>query len=585
MLRAQRQNGPPLSLFFFAVSLAVLIEQFPVVATAQTEPEQYDTLIENGKIVDGTGNPWFYGDVAIRGQRIAAIIRGHIPNARAAQRVDASGLIVSPGFIDLLSSSDREFLLGDGRSISKVTQGITTEILGEGWTDAPVNENTLAASHALGISDPAADRALRNLAGSHSFGRWLEAMQVHGISPNVGSFLGAMTLRAYVKGMSMSPPTKMELNQMRDVMREAMEDGAFGLGSALIYPPGSYASTEELIEVCKAMAPYGGLYSTHIRSEGDRLLESLDEAIRIGRAADVPVEIYHLKAAGKRNWPKEKQAIAKINSARREGIDVQANMYPYVAGGTELSACLPPWALSDGKMLDNLRDPSSRSRIRGQILDEHADWENVCQLATPEGVLISTLGKTHNPADQGKSLAQIAMENHENWADALMNLLLREEGEVDAIFFIASEENLRFQLRQPWMQVVTDASGEGPEIAKGLTHPRAYGTFPKILGRYVRDEKLISIEEAVRVMSSAAADRLGIHDRGLLKAGMYADLVVFNPDTVIDRADFEHPRQISRGIEFVFVNGQPVVRNGQVTGLKPGMVLRSASYQGTLSKN
>jgi N-acyl-D-amino-acid deacylase len=579
------ENGPRLRISFFAslaVATAVSLFAYAGVGVQKEQrPEAYDFVIENGRIVDGTGNPWFYGDVAVLGARIARIVpRGGLQGAPAREHINAEGLVVAPGFIDILSSSDHPFLLGDGRSVGKVTQGITTEILGEGWTDAPISDRTLEAADQMGIGDAGTQRALRQFMGPEGFGRWLDGMQQHGISPNVGSFLGAITLRAYAKGMAAGPSTPSETETMRAVMRNAMEEGAFGLGSALIYPPGSYASSDELIQISKAMASYGGIYSTHIRSEGDQLLESMDEAIRIGREAGVPVEIYHLKAAGRRNWSKEAPAVARINAARAAGQDVQANMYPYEAGGTALWACLPPWASANGKLLDNLSDAEKRTKIRNDVLAESRDWENVCQLATPSGVVV--LG-FHLPEDQkysGKSLSQIAADRQQEWVDALMELLLRERGRLSAMFFLASEENIRLQLREPWIKFGTDAEGEDPQTAVGLTHPRSYGTFPRILGRYVREERILPLEEAIRKMSSAVAERLSISDRGLLKQNFFADVVVFNPNTIMDRATYEKPQQLSEGVRFVLVNGQMVVREGVHTGAKPGRVVRGPGFKG-----
>jgi dihydroorotase/N-acyl-D-amino-acid deacylase len=441
--------------------------------------------------------------------------------------------------------------------ISKITQGVTTEILGEGSTNAPSKEFN----------------------GPRGFNAWLEAMQQHGTTPNVGSFLGATTVRMYVKGMAEGPASADELRQMRALVRNAMEDGAFGLATALIYPPASFASTVELIEIAKAMASYGGVYITHMRSEADRYLEALDEALQIGRQARVPVEIYHLKAGGRRNWSKAPLAIAKIDAARADGQDVQANMYPYIAGGTGLSACLPPWASANGKLLDNLRDPAVRARMRAEVLEPTTEWENLCTLATPEGVLVLGLEKEENKPLAGLRLSEIAARRGQDWVEATMDLVLAEEDRVGSIFFMMSEENVRSQMRQPWIKFGTDASGWDPAAAAALVHPRAYGTYPRILGKYVREEKVMTLEEAVRKMSAAVAIRLSLVDRGLLREGLYADVVVFNPTTIADRATFEQPHQVSVGIEYVFVNGTAVVREGKPTGAKPGRIVRGPGYR------
>ena len=553
-----------------------------VVAVSSQEPSRqptYDKVILGARVVDGTGNAWFYGDLAIRGDRIDKIAKpGSLRPGDASESIDAEGLVISPGFIDLLSSSDHELLVGSGVSISKITQGITTEILGEGWSDAPVNENTV---HGLEPRSPQELDVYQQFDVPHGFGAWLSAMEHHGIATNVGSFLGAMTLRQYVKGMAEGPPTAAEMEQLRQVTRQAMEDGAFGLGSALIYPPGSYATTDELIEIAKAMAPYGGIYATHMRSEADDLFTAVDEAIRIGREGGVSVEIYHLKVAGKRNWPKEEGLIRKINGERARGFDIQANMYPYEAGGTGLSACIPPWAAADGKLLQNLQDTRMRTRIKAQLLNSRptTEWENLCQLATPDGVVAFGFKQSQNKAYAGKSVAQIAAARRKDWPDALMDILVAEKGQLGAMFFIASEQNVRRQLREPWIKFCTDSSGDDP--AHPIEdHPRAYGTFPRILGRYVREQKVLTLEQAVREMTSAVATRLSIKDRGLLREGMYADIVGFDPDTIIDKATYAAPHQLSQGVKFVFVNGQAVVRDGQVTGAKPGRALRGPGYKG-----
>jgi N-acyl-D-amino-acid deacylase len=536
----------------------------------------YDLVIEGGRIVDGTGNAWFLGDVAIKGDRIARVSpAGLLRRARARERVDARGLAVAPGFIDIQSHSRRALLTGDGRVMSKVMQGVTTEILGEGWTNAPVNDRILQAADA---SDPEDARPAAAFRGRHGFDAWLRAMERHGMSVNVGSFLGAATVRVYAKGLATGPPSSAELDTMRAVTRRAMQDGAFGLASALIYPPNNFATTEELIEIAKAMSPYGGIYITHMRSEADQLLEAMDEAIRIGREGGVPVEIYHLKAAGRRNWAKAPLAIAKIDSARAAGLDVQADMYPYVAGGTGLSACLPPWASADGKLFENLRDGPSRERIKAEVLSDRTEWENLCSLATPDGVLVLELRKPENRRWAGKRLSEIAADQGKHWLDAAIDLLLSEGHRVGTIYFMMSEENVALQMRQPWIKIGTDAGGFDPDSASGLTHPRAYGTYPRILGRYVREQRVLGFEEAVRKMSSAVATRLSIRDRGLLAEGFFADLVVFDPAGIVDRATFEQPHQLAVGVRHVFVNGVAVVRGGRHTGAKPGRVVRGPGY-------
>ncbi|HEU5183027.1 MAG TPA: D-aminoacylase [Gemmatimonadaceae bacterium] len=529
----------------------------------------YDVVITGGRIVDGTGNPWFHGDIGIRGDRIVRIApRGALGTATARQRVDASGLVVAPGFIDIQSHSRNAFLTGDGRVVSKVTQGVTTEILGEGSTNAPVNDLILQGA------DTAWRRVNEPFRGARGFDAWLRAMETHGISTNAGSFVGASTIRMYGKGMAEGAASPAELDTMRAAMRRAMEDGAFGLASALIYPPGVFASTDELVEVAKVMAPYGGIYITHMRSEADQLLEAIDEALTIGQRAGVPVEIYHLKAAGKRNWHKGPLAIAKIDSARRGGQDVTADMYGYVAGGTDLSSCLPPWVAADGKLLENLRDSTVRARVVADASREFTEWESLCRLAGPEGVMVVSFRKEENKPLEGMRLSEIAARRGSDWLNTVIDLTLEEEDGLGGIFFIALEDNLALQMRQPWMKFGTDAGGQDPESARGMTHPRAYGNYPRVLGRYVREQGVMSLEEAVRKMTSAVATRLSILDRGLLRPGMFADVVVFDPATIIDRATYEQPHQLSEGVRHVFVNGVAVVHDGRHTGATPGRALR-----------
>jgi dihydroorotase/N-acyl-D-amino-acid deacylase len=537
--------------------------------------QSYDLVLLNGKIVDGTGNAWFWGDVAVRGDRIVKIApKGMLAKADAKQRIDVGGKAIAPGFIDIQSHSRYPLLVGDGRVVSKVTMGVTTEIMGEGSTNAPINQKYLDSE-----PDEPSRRMNQPFLGAHSFRRWMEAMEKHGGSVNFGSFMGATTLRMTGKGMAQGDPTPAELDEMKRLVREGMEDGAFGIASALIYPPGEFATTAELVELAKAMSPYGGVYITHMRSEADRLLEAIDEVIEIGRKGGVATEIYHLKVAGKENYPKMKLAIDKINAARREGLDIQADMYPYDAGGTGLTVCLPPWASADGKLFDNLANPAVRAKIRDEHLSKQNQWENLCTLAGYEGVLITQTVKPENKDYAGKRLNEIAAMQNKAPIDAAMDLILSERRRVETMFFVASEDNLKLQLRQPWIKFGTDAAGIDPATAKGLAHPRSYGTFTRVLGKYVRDEKVIPLEDAVRKMSSAVATRLSIQDRGVVKEGFYADMVVFDPDTVADRATYDQPHQISTGIDYVFVNGVLVVKDGQHTGAKPGKWVPGPGYR------
>ena len=534
----------------------------------------YDVVIENGRVIDGTGAAWFYGDVAVRGDRIAAIgPRGAFRSARAASRIDATGQVVAPGFIDIQAQSYENFMVGDGKALSMITQGITTAILGEGSTPAPVNDKILALE-----TDSASKALERQFMGPHGFGDWLQFMVTRGVSQNVGSFVGNGTVRMYGKGGAMGAATPAELDTMQAMVRRVMQDGAFGIASALIYPPNTYASTDELIAVNRAAAPYGGVYITHMRSEGDKFLEAMDEAIRIGKEAGVPVEIYHLKASGVRNWPKMDLAIAKIDSARAAGQDVQADMYLYPAGGNSFASCIPPKYAANGKLLDNLKDPALRATMIQEIHARDAGYENLCEVATPANVMVVGFKKPEYQQYEGKRLNEIADALHKDWAEAIIDLNVAENAGLGELLFLMSEENIRKQIRQPWMKFGTDAESHDPATSVGMTHPRTYGNFPRLLGKYVREEKVTTLEDAVRKASAAVATRLSLGDRGVLKQGLKADIVVFDPNTIIDNATFPKPHQLSTGMKDVLVNGVAVIRDGRHTGAKPGQVVRGPGY-------
>ncbi len=533
-----------------------------------------DVLIRGARVVDGTGNPWYHGDIAIRGDRIVDITPPSLfPAGRAREEVDAAGMVVCPGFIDIQSHSIIPLML-DGHCLSKVTQGVTTEIMGESWTPAPFGGK---------IADPFGEAFLRvdlgeweeRARGWRRFGDWLDAMIDHGVAPNVGSFLGGGTLRQYVKGMAMGPCDADELATLRRVVAEAMDDGAFGVSYALIYPPDHYAGADEIVEALTVAGRYGGLYITHMRSEADGLEQGVEEALDIGRRAGTPVEIYHLKASGRRNWPKMPGVIARIDAARAAGQDVTADMYPYVAGGTTLTAVLPPWASADGKLFDNLRDPAMRARIRAEALAPGTDWEPMGTLTGPEGVVPLDLRRPEHAAYVNRPLSEIAAARGQEWIDAACDLLLAEGQGIFTTYFMIDEHNVRLELRQPWMKISTDAGGLDPAWATALgpTHPRSYGTYPRVLGHYVRDEGAIALEDAVRKMSGAVAARLGLRDRGLLAPGYHADVVVFDPATVGDRATFADTHRLSVGIRDVWINGVRVLSGSAHTGATPGRIV------------
>ena len=536
----------------------------------------YDVVIENGRLVDGTGNPWMYGDVGIRGDRIVAITpRGALHDAIARQRVDARGHVVAPGFIDIQNHSWDAVLWRDGRVMSMITQGVTSVILGEATTPAPSNDK-VEAHQGIDAMKPVRAELQQSFRGEHGFGNWLDAIGRHANSVNAGSYLGAATVRAYAAGQSASLATAAQVDTMRVVVRNAMRDGAFGISSALIYPPGSYARTAELIEMAKAMAPYHGGYITHMRSEGDSLFEAMDEAFRIAREGGVQLDIYHLKAAGRRNWGKAAGMVAKIDSARASGLDVGATMYPYPYSGNNLGTCFPEWASENGKLFANLRDPATRARIIHDMADEQGP--SLCQVEGPTAYMVAGLGKPEHAKYEGKRLNEIAAGMGKSWPDAVVDLVLAEGRDPSKISFSMSEDNVRMQIRKPWVVIGTDAGGVNPDSVKNVVHPRAYGSYPLILGRYVRELKLLTLEDAVRRMSGGVAARLGIRDRGLLREGMFADVVVFDDATIIDLATPEKPHQISRGVEQVFVNGVQVIRDGQHTGATPGRALRHQSF-------
>lgn len=545
----------------------LLLACIPLKLLAQQQP--YDLIIRNGHIIDGTGSPWYSGDVGIREGKIAAL--GALVGARADSTIDAAGMVVAPGFIDMLGQSDLSILVNPHLP-SKIFQGITTEFTGEGASAAPLNDRMIAA-------DRLAYDHLKITPDWRTLAQYFSRLERQGIGINVGHYVGATQVRRLVLGDGDRSPTAEEMTRMRELVGQAMRDGAVGLSTSLQYPPAPYAKTDELIALAAEASRYGGVYATHMRSESDEILPALDEAIRIGREANIPVEVWHLKAAGKRNWGRMAQIIAKIESARRAGIDIAADTYAYPAWFNSLSAMVPPWAHDGGtaRLIERLRDPAARRRIRHDM-ETPGSWENNAwqEISGPQAILI---GAVQNPALlplQGKTLAEVAKQKKADPIDALLDLLIEDQGYTYVAVFGMSEPDVVLALQQPWVSINNDSQGTAPDgiLGQEHPHPRAYGTFPRILRKYVREEKRLTLEDAIRKFTSLPAQRMRLSDRGVLKAGMWADVVVFDPARVRDLATFAKPNQLSEGMRWVLVNGVPVIANGKATGVLPGKVLR-----------
>jgi len=530
--------------------------------------EPYDVVIRGGTVYDGTGGPARLIDVGIRGDTIAAT--GDLSGSPAATRIDATGLAVAPGFINMLSWST-ESLLVDGRSQSEIRQGVTTEIFGEGDSMGPLTDE-MKDRRREAQGDIKYDITWTSLAD------YLHELERRGISPNVASFIGATTLREYAVGLADRPATADELETMRELVRQEMAAGALGIGSSLIYAPAFYASTEELVELCKVAATYRGKYISHLRSEGNRLLEGVDELIRVAREAGIPAEIYHLKAAGQANWGKLDEVVARVNAARAEGLSITADMYAYTAGATGLDASMPPWVLDGGyeKAFERLADPAIRRRIAREIMTPTDAWENLYLAAgSPDRVLLVEFKSDRLKPLTGKTLAEVAALRQQPPEQVIMDLVLEDRSRVGTVYFIMSEDNVRKKIALPWVSFGSDAASMAPEapFLKSATHPRAYGNFARVLGRYVRDEHVIPLEEAVQRLSGLPATNLGLDRRGFLREGQYADVVVFDPAAIEDRATFERPHQYAVGMRHVFVNGVQVLKDGEHTGAMPGRAL------------
>ncbi|HEX3893809.1 MAG TPA: D-aminoacylase [Terracidiphilus sp.] len=544
-----------------------------------TQPKPFDVVILHGHIIDGTGSPWYEGDIGIRDGRIDAI--GALSGVEAKQTIDAKGRVVAPGFIDMLGQSELTMLV-DPRVPSKIFQGITTEITGEGNSAAPLNDAMIAA-------DGADYKHYQIKPDWRTFGEYFARLEKQGMGINLASYVGATSVRRMVLGDADVQPTPEQLGRMKDLVAQAMRDGAVGVSSALQYAPAPYAKTEELIALAGVAGQFGGIYATHMRSEGDTVLESIDEAARIGREGHLPVEIWHLKAAGKANWGKMPQIVARIEAARASGVDITADTYAYTAWFNTFSAFVPPWAHDggDAKLIERLKDPAMRARIRKDMTttgkdSAGEDWDNEWQeIPGPDAILVAVVQSPELLPLQGKRLSEIAALWHEDAIDALCDLLIKDKAFTDVAVFGMDEPDVVLALKQPWVSVDNDSSGTSPDGLLGVEHPhpRAYGTFPRILRKYVREENALSLPDAIRKFSALPAQRLRLTDRGVLKRGMAADVVVFDPATVTDKATFENPNQFSAGMDYVLVNGVPVIADGKMTGSLPGKVLRGAGYK------
>jgi N-acyl-D-amino-acid deacylase len=556
-------------LFARALPLLPLVVAAGAALSGAAEPVRCDVLVRGGTLYDGSGEPPRRADVCLRGDSVAAI--GDLGGEQARDTLDASGLAVAPGFVNMLSWATDDLIV-DPRSTSDIHQGVTTEVFGEGESYGPWNDEMKLRRRGM-------QGDLRFEIEWTTLGEYLAHLERRGVAPNVASFVGTGTIREHVMGLGAGRPSPAQLDSMRELVRREMEAGALGIGSSLIYAPDAFHSTEELVELARVAARYGGRYITHMRSEGDRLLEAVDETIRIAREGGVPAEIYHLKAAGETNWPKLEAAIARIEAARREGLRITADMYTYTAGATGFDACLPPWSRDGGwpKTFERIRDGETRIRILKEMRTPGLGWENLCLLAgSPERMkLVAFRNEALKPLT-GKTLAEVATARGRSPEDTILDLVLEDGTRVGVVFFLMSEENVRRQVRLPWVSFGSDAGSIAPEgvFLKSSTHPRAYGNFARLLGRYVREERLIPLEEAVRRLSALPAENLGLDRRGRIAPDHFADVVVFDPAQVADRATFESPHQLAVGMRHVLVNGVPVLRDGAHTGKRPGRALR-----------
>lgn len=539
---------------------------------AQAPLPTFDIVVTNGHIIDGTGSPWYSGDVGIRDGRIAAI--GNLSAYRRNHTINAAGKVVAPGFIDMLGQSEMTILV-DPRLPSKIYQGITSEVTGEGGSAAPLNDAIIHSDH-RGYEYYKINPDWRN------FRQYFARLEKQGLGINLASYVGATQVRRVVLGDDDKQPTPEQLEQMKTLVRDAMKDGAVGVSTSLEYAPAPYAKTEELIALAAEAGKFGGIYSTHMRSESDAVLESIDEALRISREAHVPVEIWHIKVAGKNNWGRMPEVVARINAARAQGADITADTYAYTAWYNDFSAFIPPWAHDGGtaKLVERLKDPPTRERIRKDMLTPTRDWDNEWQeIPGPEAIMIGAVENPKLLPMQGKRLSEVAQLWNKDPIDTLFDFLIEDPSTGVAVFGM-SQPDVTLALQQPWVAIDNDSEGTSPEgiLGQAHPHPRAYGTFPRILAKYVREEKVLTLEDAIRKFSALPAQRMRLTDRGVLKSGMWADVVIFDPASVRDRASFDSPNQLSQGMEYVLVNGVPVIEEGKMTGKLPGKVLRGAGY-------
>jgi N-acyl-D-amino-acid deacylase len=552
--------------------VALLLMGTACLLHSQTPSVAFDLVITNGHIVDGTGSPWYSADIGIRDGKIAAI--GNLSAAPRKRTIDAAGKVVAPGFIDMLGQSELTILV-DPRLPSKIYQGITTEITGEGGSVAPLNDAIIQA-------DRSSYDHYHISPDWRTFRQYFARLEKQGMGINVASYVGATQVRRMILGDDNKQPTAEELDQMKSLVRDAMRDGTVGVSTSLEYAPAPYAKTDELIALAAEGGKFGGIYSTHMRNESDAVLEAIDEAVRIGREARVPVEIWHLKVAGKNNWGRMPEVVARINSARAAGADVTADTYAYTAWFNDFSAFIPQWAHDGGtaKLVERLKDPATRERIRKDMLTPSKDWDNEWQeIPGPEAIMIGVVQNPKLVSLQGKRLSEIAKLWNKDPMDALFDFLIEDPFAGVAVFGM-SQPDVTLALQQPWVAIDNDSSGTSPDgiLGQEHPHPRAYGTFPRILRKYVREDKALTLEDAIRKMSALPAQRIRLSDRGVLKAGMWADVVIFDPATVRDLATFENPNQLSQGMEYVLVNGVAVIEQGKMTGALPGKVLRGAGY-------